>query len=135
MNRKCVVKLTNEQRQYLEKIITSGTSPAQMQARVRILLKPDSSEKYTNWSSKKIVESPSVSEILIRGVRKRFSGEDFETACSGRNQIVSTNIVWTKKLKLIARSAYEYQRNGVAGLFRLFEPLQGKHYIQVKKQH
>jgi hypothetical protein len=33
-----------------------------------------------------------------------------------------------------ARSDYEYQRNGVADLFMLFEPLQGKRYIQVEKQ-
>ena len=32
------------------------------------------------------------------------------------------------------RSDYEYQRNGVADLFMLFEPLQGKRYIQVEKQ-
>jgi transposase len=33
-----------------------------------------------------------------------------------------------------ARSDYEYQRNGVADLFMLFEPLQGKRHIQVEKQ-
>jgi len=33
-----------------------------------------------------------------------------------------------------ARRDYEYQRNGVADLFMLFEPLQGKRFIQVEKQ-
>ncbi len=33
-----------------------------------------------------------------------------------------------------ARSDYEYQRNGVADLFMLFEPLQGKRYVQAEKQ-
>ena len=33
-----------------------------------------------------------------------------------------------------ARSDYEYQRNGIADLFMLFEPLQGKRHIQVEKQ-
>lgn len=33
-----------------------------------------------------------------------------------------------------ARSDYEYQRKGVADLFILFEPLQGKRHIQVEKQ-
>jgi len=33
-----------------------------------------------------------------------------------------------------ARSDYEYQRNGVADLFMLCEPLQGKRFIQVEKQ-
>jgi len=80
MNRKYVVKLTDEQRQHLEKIITSGMSPARMQTRARILLKSDSSEKGPNWSYEKIVESLDVSEMLIRDVRKRFSGEGVEAA-------------------------------------------------------
>jgi hypothetical protein len=33
-----------------------------------------------------------------------------------------------------ARRDYEYQRHGLADLFLLFEPLQGKRYIQVEKQ-
>lgn len=33
-----------------------------------------------------------------------------------------------------ARRDYAYQRNGVADLFLLFEPLKGKRYIQVEKQ-
>jgi hypothetical protein len=32
------------------------------------------------------------------------------------------------------REDYEYQRNGIADLFMLFEPLQGKRYIQVTQQ-
>lgn len=32
------------------------------------------------------------------------------------------------------REDYQYQRNGVADLFMLFEPLQGKRYLQVTRQ-
>ncbi len=80
MNRKYVVKLTDEQRQYLEKIITSGTSSARMQTRARILLKSDSSENGPKWSYEKIVEAFDVSEMLIRDVRKRFWEQGFEAA-------------------------------------------------------
>ena len=80
MNRKYVVKLTDEHRQYLENLITSGISPARMQTRARILLKADSSEKGPNWSYQKMVEAFDVSEMLIRDVRKRFSEQGFEAA-------------------------------------------------------
>jgi transposase len=80
MNRKYIVKLTDEQRQHLEKLIASGTSPARMQTRARILLKSDSSEQGPNWSYGKMVEALDVSEMLIRDVRKRFSEEGFEAA-------------------------------------------------------
>lgn len=33
-----------------------------------------------------------------------------------------------------ARQDYEYERNGVEDLFMLFEPLQGKRYVEVKDQ-
>ena len=80
MNRKYVVELTDEHRQYLENLITSGISPARMQTRARILLKSDSSEKGPNWSYQKMVEAFDVSEMLIRDVRKRFSEQGLETA-------------------------------------------------------
>lgn len=80
MNRKYVVELTDEYRQYLENLITSGISPARMQTRARILLKSDSSEKGPNWSYQKTVEALDVSEMLIRDVRKRFSEQGIEAA-------------------------------------------------------
>jgi len=80
MNRKYVVKLTEAQKQHLEKLITTGTSPARMLTKARILLKSDSSEHGPNWSYKKIVEAYDVSEMLIRDVRKRFAEQSFEAA-------------------------------------------------------
>jgi transposase len=80
MNRKYVVKLTDEQTQHLEKLITTGTSPARMLTRARILLKSDSSENGANWSYEKIVDAFDVSEMLIRDVRKRFAQEGLEVA-------------------------------------------------------
>ena len=80
MNQKYVVKLTDEQKQHLEKLITSGTSPARMLTRARILLKSDQSKNGPNWSYEKIVETFDVSEMLIRDVRKRFAEAGFEAA-------------------------------------------------------
>jgi transposase len=80
MNQKYVVKLTDEQIKHLEKLITSGTSPARMLTRARILLKSDQSENGPNWSYEKIAEAFDVSEMLIRDVRKRFAEASFEAA-------------------------------------------------------
>lgn len=80
MNQKYVVKLTDEQKLHLEKLITSGTSPARMLTRARILLKSDQSKTGPNWSYEKIVEAFDVSEMLIRDVRKRFAEAGFEAA-------------------------------------------------------
>lgn len=80
MNQKYIVKLTDEQKQHLEKLITSGTSPARMLTRARILLKSDQSKNGPNWSYEKIVEAFDVSEMLIRDVRKRFTEAGFEAA-------------------------------------------------------
>jgi transposase len=80
MNQKYIVILTDEQKQHLEKLITSGTSPARLLTRARILLKSDQSENGPNWSYGKIVEAFDVSEMLIRDVRKRFAEAGFEAA-------------------------------------------------------
>ena len=80
MRRKYVVELTDEHRQYLENLISSGISPTRMQTRARILLKSDSSEKGPNWTYQKVVEAFDVSEMLIRDVRKRFSEQGLEAA-------------------------------------------------------
>jgi ribosomal protein L17 len=77
---KYTVNLTDEQKQHLEKLITSGTSPARMLTRARILLKSDQSENGPNWSYEKIVDAFDVSEMLIRDVRKRFAEAGFEAA-------------------------------------------------------
>jgi transposase len=80
MNRKYIVKLSDEQKQHLEKLITSGTSPARMLTRARILLKSDQSANGPNWPYEKIVEAYDVSEMLIRDVRKRFAEAGIEAA-------------------------------------------------------
>jgi hypothetical protein len=40
----------------------------------------------------------------------------------------------TCQLGVPARQDYEYQRNGVEDVFMLFEPLQGKRYVELKDQ-
>jgi len=80
MRLKYALQVTDEQRQYLEKLISSGTSPARMVTRARILLKSDQSENGPHWSYEKIARALDVSEMLIRDVRRRFVSGGLEAA-------------------------------------------------------
>ena len=77
MNAKYVVELTNEQRQYLEKLTSSGTCSARQMKRAQILLKSD---RNANWSYEQIAEAFDVSDVTIAKVRKAFVEQGFEVA-------------------------------------------------------
>jgi len=80
MNQKYIVSLSDEQKQHLEKLITSGTSPARLVTRARILLKSARAQNGPQWSYAQIVTAFDVSEMLIRDVRKRFAEQGLEAA-------------------------------------------------------
>jgi len=77
MNAKYMVELNDEQRQNLEKITSSGTSPARQIKRARILLKSD---LRVNWSDEQISDAFDVSAMTIAKVRKTFAQHGLEAA-------------------------------------------------------
>ena len=77
MNTKYPVTLKEEQRQYLEKITSSGKVPARQMKRVYILLKSD---VQANWSYERIMEAFDVSAVTIANVRKTFVEQGLEVA-------------------------------------------------------
>lgn len=77
MNTKYIVKLTDEQRQDLEKITSSGAHPAREIKRAQILLKSDQREK---WSYEQIAAALDVSEVTIAKVRRAFAEHGLEAA-------------------------------------------------------
>ena len=80
MNKKYFVKLTNEHRQHLEKLISSGIAPARTINRAHILLKSDCSSKAPNWTYRRISDAYNVSDVTISKVRKSFVESGFEAA-------------------------------------------------------
>lgn len=80
MYRKYFVKLTSEERQYLEKLVSSGNAPARKTRRARILLKSDSSEGGPNWSYETICDALDVNSMTVANVRKAFSEGGMEKA-------------------------------------------------------
>ena len=77
MNQKYVVELSQEQRQHLEKITSSGTYPARQIKRAQILLKSDTK---VSWSYEQISDAFDVSEVTIAKVRKTFVEHGLEAA-------------------------------------------------------
>lgn len=72
MNKKYHIELTTEERQHLEKIITSGISPARQITRARILLKSDCSESGPNWEYEEICKALDVNPTTVATVRKAY---------------------------------------------------------------
>jgi transposase len=77
MNTKYPVTLNEEQRQYLEKLTSSGKVPARQMKRAQILLKSD---KQTNWSYEQIKEAFDVSANTVAAIRRAFVEQGVEAA-------------------------------------------------------
>ena len=80
MIKKYIVTLTDEEREHLRKLTTTGKASASMLARARILLKADRSGEHGGWTDTAIAAALDVSHPTIERVRKRFVEEGFEVA-------------------------------------------------------
>ena len=78
------VRLSNDERTTLKKLITSGRGPARMFTRARILLKADQSDKCPGWSDERISEALEVTVQTIERVRKQLVEEGFDAVLSRR---------------------------------------------------
>ena len=78
-NKKYIVKLTPEEREELEQMLSSGTERARKLTRTRILLKSDQ-----GWSDAAISQALDVGTATIERVRRRFVQEGLEAALNRR---------------------------------------------------
>ena len=78
-NKKYVVKLSQEVRNTLEEMISSGKHSAKKILRARVLLKADAS-----WSDQKISEALEVHVVTLERMRQQFVEEGFESFMSRR---------------------------------------------------
>ena len=78
------VRLTGEQRQQLEHLISAGHGPARQQTHARVLLKADEGEQGPGWTDEQISEALEVSPATIQRVRQRFleQGRPGQACCS-----------------------------------------------------
>jgi len=85
MMKKYIVKLSKDEREKLKKIITSGSGPARMFTRARILLKADQGQHGPSWGDEKISDALDVTVQTIERIRKQLVEEGFEAVLSRRS--------------------------------------------------
>ena len=82
--KKYIVNLSKEERDTLNKLITSGRGPARMFTRVRILLKADQGKHGPSWGDDKISDALDVTVQTIERVRKQLVEEGLDAVLSRR---------------------------------------------------
>lgn len=83
------VKLTSQERMYLEGMINSGTEKARKLTHARILLKAD-----LGWSDEEISEAVEVHALTVSRIRQRFAQEGLKASLNRR----STSRVYERKV-------------------------------------
>ena len=76
-----------DERQILQKLITSGRGPARLFTRARILLKADQSDAGPGWSDEQISEAFEVTVQTVERIRKQLVLEGFDGVLSRRPYI------------------------------------------------
>ena len=83
--KKYIVRLSAEERQTLEALISKGKHPAARVLKARILLKADVSEAGEGWSDSRIVKALDVSPATIYRTRQRLVEEGFEAVLARKH--------------------------------------------------
>ncbi len=84
--RKYIVRLSEDERLYLETIIRTGRDAAGRLMKARILLKADISRGREGWSDSKIVAALETSTSSVLRLRRRFVEEGFDAALSRKRR-------------------------------------------------
>jgi hypothetical protein len=122
--KKYVVKLSAEEREYLDQLIRKGKGPAQRLMKARILLKADVGEGGEGWSDSRIIEALETSASMIYRVRKQLVEEGFEAVLSRKQRAtpaVPRIFDGEKEAKLVALACSEPPKGRVRWTLRLLE--------------
>src|SRR6267154_5661461 len=122
--KKYVVRLSDEERGWLEALIRKGKSPAQRMLRARILLKADVSEAGEGWSDSRIIKALDTSVSMVYRVRKQLAEEGFEAVLSRKQRAtpaVARIFDGEKEAKLIALACSEPPKGRARWTLRLLE--------------
>lgn len=79
MNKKYRVRLTNEERKHLEKLVRKGKAHARKLLYARILLKADENGP-ASWTDERIADALEVSVATVARERRRYCEEGLEVA-------------------------------------------------------
>jgi transposase len=84
MNKKYIVNLTDEEREYLNGLVTKGKASAHVIRHANILLKADADS--CAWPDEQIAEAFSAHKNTVVGIRQRFVEDGLETALGRKKQ-------------------------------------------------
>lgn len=84
MYKKYIVRLTDDEREYLKKLLTKGKAAAYKIRHANILLKADADG--SAWNDEQISEAFSVHKNTVAGIRQRFVEEGLEAALGRKKQ-------------------------------------------------
>jgi hypothetical protein len=104
MKKEYVVELTKEEREYLHKLISSGSAPARKLNRARILLKTDigNHAEAQALSDRQIAQMLDTSIATVQRARERFYEGGLQAALErSKPEIGSTSALWRDVPKLI----------------------------------
>ncbi len=89
MAKKYIVRLTEDERTYLESLIHTGKVAAHKRLHAEILLKADISELGEKWLDKQIGEASGITTRTVERIRQRWVQEGLESAL---NRASSTRV-------------------------------------------
>lgn len=119
-----VVRLSTEEREQLEALISKGKSPARRLLKARILLKADASDAGEGWSDSCIIEALETSASMVYRVRKQLVEEGLEAVLSRKRRArpaVEPIFDGEKEAKLIALCCSEPPKGRARWSLRLLE--------------
>src|SRR5947199_8539301 len=122
--KKYVVRLSGEEREWLETLIRKGKTPARRVLKARILLKADISEAGKGWSDNRIIEALETSPSMVYRVRKQLVEEGFEAVLSRKPRAmpaVARIFDGEKEAKLIALACSKPPKGRARWTLRLLE--------------
>jgi transposase len=123
MRKKYIVQLTEEEYQYLHKLISSGTAPARKLNRARILLKADVGKhaKGEALIDREIAQMLETSAATVQRVRERFyeGGLDAALERSLPDRVYKRSLEGRAEAHLIALACSEPPRGRDRWSFRL----------------
>jgi len=105
MNKRYVVRLTDEERRELVQLVSRGKAAAQKIRHANILLKADADAEA--WTDEEIAGAFSVHSNTVRGIRQRFVEEGLESALNRKRRALPSReriLDGEKEARLIALS-------------------------------
>ena len=123
MRKKYIVGLTEQEREYLHKLISAGTAPARKLNRARILLKADVGKhtKEETLTDREIAQMLETSLATVQRARERFYEGGLEAALerSKPNRVYKRSLEGRAEAHLIALACSEPPRGRNRWSFRL----------------